>query len=278
MGSLISDSCRKEETTADCQRIPDVLITGKRRFLEMILAKVKKFLLKQMGKVGMTQYELSLDHALGRCRKRNLRVGTVIDVGASDGRWSLSARKHFPQASFFLVEAQDAHAETLLKLKDAQPQFDFVISAAGDRNGTIYFDAGDLFGGVASDTPLEQNCITVPVVTIDSQVRERGLTPPFLLKLDTHGFEVPIFEGARETLKNTALIVVEVYNFQLTGTSLRFHEMCAYLENLGFRCIDLSEPMHRPGDGALWQMDLFFIPADNGTFTHNIYEWTPDKA
>lgn len=238
-----------------------------------------KFIIGLMTKVlnhlGFDGADLSLDNTLARCRKRNPHIGTVIDVGASDGRWSLAARKHFPKASFFLVEAQTAHEKALRKVKGAQPRFDYLISAAGDTEGTIYFDAGDLFGGVASHEPLEANCISVPVVTIDAQVRERNLAPPFLLKLDTHGFEVPIFEGARKTMENTALIVVEVYNFKLTETSLRFHEMCAYLEERGFRCIDMSEPMQRPSDGALWQMDLFFIPADSREFASNNYDGTP---
>jgi FkbM family methyltransferase len=236
---------------------------------------IKGLMTKVLNRLGFDGNDLSLKSALSRCRKRNPLIGTVIDVGASDGRWSLAVRKHFPQASFFLVEAQDAHEKALRKVKGAQPRFDYLISAAGDTEGTIYFDAGDLFGGVASHEPLEENCISVPVVTIDALVRKRNLFPPFLLKLDTHGFEVPIFEGARQTLEKTALIVVEVYNFKLTESSLRFHEMCAYLEERGFRCIDMSEPMHRFSDGALWQMDLFFIPADSKEFASNSYEGTP---
>lgn len=41
---------------------------------------------------------LSLDAALSRFRARDIPIATVIDVGASDGRWSLSVKKHFPDA------------------------------------------------------------------------------------------------------------------------------------------------------------------------------------
>jgi FkbM family methyltransferase len=216
--------------------------------------------------------KLSLRAALERCRRRGPDIGTVIDIGASDGRWSLEARTFFPRSDFFLVEAQDAHEKALRSVKAKNSRFDFVISAAGARDGEIYFDASDLFGGLASDTPFAQNCSAVPVRTVDSLVEEKGLKPPYLLKLDTHGYEVPIFEGAKETLKKTGLIIVETYNFKLTPDSLRFHEMCAYLEMRGFRCIDLCEPMHRPKDGAFWQVDLFFIPAGSGVFESNSYE------
>jgi FkbM family methyltransferase len=221
---------------------------------------------------GLTRNTLTLQAALTRCRRRGLEVSSVIDIGASNGSWSIMARKRFPRAFFFLVEAQMLHEPALKKLKTVYAGiFDYVICAAGDRNGEIYFDASDPFGGAASHSRLDNNYRPVPVRTIDSLVEERGLKPPFLLKLDTHGFEMPIFEGARETLRRTELIVVETYNFKLTPKTLRFHEICSWLEERGFRCIDLCEPLHRPGDEAFWQMDLFFLPAANKVFASNNY-------
>jgi len=110
----------------------------------------------------------------------------------------------------------------------------------------------------------------VPMVALDSVVRERALKPPFILKLDTHGFEVPILEGAKNTLNETLLLVVEVYNFQLSPQSLRFHEIIAYLEQRGFRCVDICDPIFRQ-DGVLWQLDLFFMRADSAEFNSNNY-------
>ncbi len=222
--------------------------------------------------VGLSLDALSLHSALKRRIRRGFNVNTVIDVGASNGVWTRKAMKLFGHSDFFLIEAQKDHEQSLEKMKKQHARIDYIIAAAGDRNGEIYFDASNLFGGIASDAPFEKNCITVPVITIDSIIEKKGLKPPYLLKLDTHGFEVPIFEGARETLKQTGLIIVETYNFKLTSDSLRFHEMCSYMEARGFRCIDICEPMHRPRDGAFWQMDLFFAPADREEFKSNTYE------
>jgi len=36
---------------------------------------------------------------------------------------------------------------------------------------------------------------------------------PYLIKLDTHGVEIPILNGSAQTLKDTNVLVVEVYNF-----------------------------------------------------------------
>lgn len=223
------------------------------------------------SKVGIARDTLSFRAALRRCRVRGVQIGTVIDVGASDGRWSLEARKFFPQAFCFLIEAQEDHKIALEKVKARVKRLDYIIAAAGNRKGTIFFNSDDLFGGLASATPVGNHCVSVPMVTVDDEVVRRGLSPPFLLKLDTHGFELPILEGAKNTLAAASLVVIETYNFKLSTDSLKFHEMCFFMESKGFSCIDLVHPMHRPDDGAFWQMDLIFIPSDNAVFSSNSY-------
>lgn len=247
--------------------------------LKVAIKKIKNSLKENLKvnsllKTHSTQInDLSLEACLYRCKSRTISIQTVIDIGASDGRWSLVTKKYFPKAFYFLVEARKEHEESLVKVKNENNNFDYIISAAGDTIGNIYFDANNLFGGLASHKPFEYDCISisVPVTTIDYQVKDKALKPPFLLKLDTHGFEVPIFEGAKQSLQDTQLIVVETYNFKLTEDSLRFHEMCDYMEKNGFRCIDICEPLHRRKDQAFWQVDLFFVPSSNEVFNSNSF-------
>jgi hypothetical protein len=129
---------------------------------------------------------------------------------------------------------------------------------------------GDLDGsGVAAAGAARTR--SVPVETVDRAIAARGLPGPYGLKLDTHGYEVPVLEGAVATLQQASLLVIEAYNFTLAPGSLRFPELCAWLEARGFRCCDLADPMRRPRDGALWQMDLAFAPAGSPLFDSNDY-------
>ena len=82
------------------------------------------------------------------------------------------------------------------------------------------------------------------------------------MKLDTHGFEMPILAGARAVLASTAALVIECYNFDICATAQRFPTFCRSMEDLGFRCVDAWDLMYRPRDLALWQMDLLFVRAD----------------
>lgn len=213
----------------------------------------------------------SMQSAISRRSKSGLSINTVIDIGASNGSWSHITKEYFPKAFYLLIEANKYHESELIKFKYENQNVEYIIAAAGNSIGEIFFDAEDPFGGVASYSVENSNYITVPVTTIDHEVFERELVPPFCIKLDTHGFEVPILEGAKQTLKNTNLLVIETYNFKLNPECLRFWEMCDYLENLGFLPIDLCGPLLRPKDSAFWQMDLLFIRNTSKEFLINKY-------
>jgi FkbM family methyltransferase len=236
------------------------------RVLEWMLAPTGYMLTRRAGlrSHGMAR-------ALQLVAERGHALGTVIDVGASNGSWSLLLMDHFPRSQYLLFEPQDAHVAALVQLARERPNVHTVKAAAGEAPGEIHFNAADPFGGQASKTPYAEHDVTVPVATIDDEVHRRGLPGPYLLKLDTHGFEMPILRGAQRTLEQTEIIVMECYNFRIAPECLTFDEMCAHLRTLGFRCIDLADPLYRPGDQVLWQMDLVFARQTRPEFARASY-------
>lgn len=208
----------------------------------------------------------SMEAGLKRAGARLPKIGTVIDVGAAAGKWTKLARPHFPEARFFLIEPLRERVPELKVLG-----VDFVSAVAGAEPGeTTFAVTDDLDGSGVTDQPGRVSR-TVPVTTIDREVSTRKLPGPFFIKLDTHGYEVPILEGARATLADTALLMIEAYNFQLTAGCLRFPQLCAWLEELGFLPCDMIEPARRPGDLALWQMDIVFARKDAPIFSYKTY-------
>lgn len=214
----------------------------------------------------------SMWEALERCINRGIEISTVIDVGASNGMWARECIKFIPHAKYLLIEAQEPHRKELDEFQKEFVNSEYILAAAGNREGKIFFDNTGLFGGLASETPFEKNCIEVPVIRVDNEVLKRKLKGPYLIKLDTHGFEIPIIEGAFETLKNAELIIIEAYNFQLTKDSLKFHQLCIYMEKLGFSVIEIVDFMLRKYDNSFWQMDIFFVPKGRHEFKYNAYE------
>jgi FkbM family methyltransferase len=201
-------------------------------------------------------------------------INTIIDVGASNGMWSRSVMDFYPESQYLLVEANPVHIQALDAFTVEKPNAQFVLAAAGDRQGgsiNFSFDKDDPYAGQASYEP-GKNSTMIPETSIDFEIEARKMNGPYLIKLDTHGFELPIFKGALATLAKTEIVIVECYNFKISSECLLFYEMCEYLDGLGFRCIDLVDPLWRPYDNAFWQMDLIFIKKDSPQFSYSNYQ------
>ena len=193
-------------------------------------------------------------------------INTVIDVGASDGRWSKRYRKLAPEAEYLLFEGNPIHYASLDRYA-ARAGAHVEHAAASDHVGEVHFyiDPANPLGGAASTTGFDDHDTVVPTKPIDDAVAERGLKGPFLLKLDTQGHEREIFAGAEGVLKEAALVIVEVYGVDDPGR-MAFDEMCAMMRVHGFRAAAIADPVNRPSDGMLWQMDMVFIRADHPAY------------
>lgn len=189
---------------------------------------------------------------------KKIEIETILDVGASDGRWSKACMKYFPGKQFVLFEPQPVHASALDELERSREGISTVRKAVGGSDGTLLFDISDPFGGGPAVNGAE-HVLEVEQVTIDTCIEEMAYKAPFLLKLDTHGLEKSILEGAPKTLSCCQALIIEAYNYRLTEDTMLFWELCAYLYEHGFRPIDLVDTMHRKFDDSLWQMDLFFV-------------------
>jgi FkbM family methyltransferase len=211
-------------------------------------------------------HALSTQAALARIAARGTKIRTVVDVGASDGRWSLQAERMWPDARFHLVEANPVHETSLRRLCAGKPAFSYALVAAGPVDGSVGFDGSNPFGGRAVPDAAGQHP-AVPQRSLASLAAEWRLAPPFLIKLDTHGYEPSILAGAAPLFADTNLFVIEGYTFRLPPDGLQFHELCGLMAARGFRPIDLSEPLWRSRDGVLWQFDLFFVPTSRPEFT-----------
>jgi FkbM family methyltransferase len=210
---------------------------------------------------------------LYRCSARSEIYKTIIDVGAAAGSWSQTAAEVWPSASFVLFEPLDERAKELESLVNENKNFNYVNHAAGSSEGIAVFNVSDdLDGsGISDATNKIDNVRTVKVSRIDDVVNSLNLHGPYLIKLDTHGFEVPIIEGCSGIIDEVGMFIIECYGFQIADKSLLFWEMCEYMDTKGFRLIDIVDIMHRPGDNAFWQCDAFFAKKTLPLFQNNSY-------
>jgi len=216
----------------------------------------------------------SMYGAIQRSKKiHNVNPATVIDVGAAEGKWTLMTMNEWPKAEYVLFEPLKERKKILFDLEKKHKNIHFVNKAAGDNNHEIdFYVTADLDGsGISENGTADTSLRKVIVTTIDNEVKNLQLKAPFIIKLDTHGYEVPIIEGSEKTLKETQLLIIECYGLKIAPLSLLFWEMCNYLKDKGFRLIDIVDISLRPKDAAFWQCDAFFIPDNSKCFSSNTY-------
>lgn len=209
---------------------------------------------------------------LKRCKQRGITINTIIDVGAAAGSWSLSALEFWPSSNYILFEPLVERKNELEQLSLKNKNFHFIPAAAGRERGQVSFEvASDLDGSGISDVTIGDSIRTVEVTPIDVEVEKLQVKGPFIVKLDTHGFEIPILEGCSKIWNDVSLFIIECYGFHIAKESLLFWEMCQYMQSKGFRLVDIVDIMNRPTDGAFWQCDAFFMNSTNQVFESNSY-------
>jgi FkbM family methyltransferase len=239
--------------------------------LERVLAMCSQLegMSAQMDEMGLRIETMStqnnrpvLNDALRRLQTHEIEVATLIDVGASDGKWSKNFARYFPDRHHLLVDANKIHLSKLSKICQDNPNWHFALTAVGAVQGELYFDGSDPLGGHLAVSPLNENYLPCPVTTIDDLIDKQPLSGPFMIKLDTHGVEIPILAGAAKTLKQTNLVVIEAYNFSFGAPAVPFWDLCRHMLDLGFRPLDVFDLHYREVDNAFWQFDLLFARSD----------------
>lgn len=230
---------------------------------------LSRFLSRIAGPSGAPP-PLTQERAMRQIRKNGVAPATIIDVGAARGDWSRLARGVWPDAGLHLIEAKERWRPALEAFTRKTPNASFAIAGVIDAPGAAYFEEGpDEYGGAAykaaTDRPVSRE---IAATSIDHEVERLSLKGPFAIKLDTHGTEADILNGAAATLKHTAFLCIEAYN--LIG-QLHFSDLIVRLREDGFGCVDLADPGFRPRDGVLWQMDLFFLRLDHPIFADASY-------
>lgn len=203
----------------------------------------------------------------------------MIDVGVSFGTSDLYDA--FAGADILLIEPV-AEFEPALRRICERYKAQYVLAAASDQPGRAFLNVhGDQIdcssllreseGSLVDGTPRE-----VPTVTVDEVCLERKLLGPYLVKVDVQGAELKVLDGARGTLKETELVILEVSLFQTMIGGPQLHNVVLSMKERGFVTYNIFGFLRRPLDDALAQIDMAFVRED-GPFRRSHWFATPDQ-
>lgn len=229
--------------------------------------------------IGHYGYSLKIDGSPPRgftnfftyIRKTGFQPGTVFDVGVGNGTpWLYEA---FPMAHFVLIEPQ-IEFETSIKRLCKQMNAEYHRVAAGETESNLaLYRLSNSPTGSSFLPPSEQATNiwgsfnqseeTIPIVQLDT-FKDRS--EPFLLKIDTEGFELKVLQGATKVLEKAELVLMEVAIAERQVGEADLIEIGVVMKENGFRLIDIPMLTQQSVHGPLLYIDVAFAriggPAD----------------
>ncbi|MEB3350071.1 MAG: FkbM family methyltransferase [Cyanobacteriota bacterium] len=164
----------------------------------------------------------------------------------------------FPHVPVLMVEPQPAPQALLDELGGSVAGSEVPAAALSDQAGSVTFVLQESNSGIRTGPSPDEGAISVPCTTLATNLAERPDAGPNLLKLDLQGHELAAMRGAGDGLARFGVIICELSVIPIGGVPA-FAEVNRFFEEQGYRLYDVLPQYDRPLDGALWQMDAFYV-------------------
>ena len=199
---------------------------------------------------------------------RGLTVGTILDLGANKGQFSLVVRRWWPNAVIHAFEPLAEPAAKYEQVFGGDSRVHLHRVAAGSMRGEAEIHISrrmdsssllpissvqeDMFPGTDE---VGQRIIVVE--RVDDVLSDVDLPSPIIVKLDVQGFELIALQGMPRLLEKVDHIYLEVSFLPLYEGQALAHDIVTFLGSAGFRFAGVYSMVTRD-DGAAVQADILF--------------------
>ncbi|MGY3053553.1 FkbM family methyltransferase [Pedobacter sp. UYEF25] len=184
----------------------------------------------------------------------------ILDIGAYQGEWTAEMSKIFSNAEFLMVEGQNEKEEELIEVTKKVDNCSYKIALLGAETKQVKFNKYETASSVLSeenttDAEVEERTL----ITLDELLSTTEKAKDILVKIDTQGYELEILKGAKETLKTTKVVLLEVSMLNIYKGGPLVDEVILFMKERGFFLYDICSIVRRPLDNALYQSDFIFV-------------------
>lgn len=200
-------------------------------------------------------------------------IATVLDIGANVGKWAECATKFFQDAEVHAFEPLSCCFQDLDARVARYPRMHGHHFALGPESGEAEMFEND-YTPSSSLLPMTERHremwpktshdkkTLVPVKSLDDFAAETKLPAPIFLKIDVQGFEMNVFRGAAETLRNVAAILTEVQFDEFYENQADFLELQNFLAQHGFRFLEFCDERRLRDEHRLVYANAVFVKKD----------------
>ena len=221
-------------------------------------------LISEVNVVKTTAVRLpTIDSALKKLLSAGIQISNVIDIGVLTGTGFLV--EFFPKAKHYLFEPVDSffgqiragyrevdyELHQLAVSSSSGTAFQVGVSADNSRNVThSYVSESQVLVGESTPQGVVIECKVIKKIALDDFFYEASLPSGYLIKIDVDGHEMPIIQGAQDSLKNADIVIIEAPVHSLL-------ERANAMVKLGFELVEIVDICYY--HQLLSQVDLIFI-------------------
>lgn len=162
---------------------------------------------------------------------------TFVDVGANHGVFSLVFLKVNPKGRVLSVDPSPIAGKIRLNNRALNKMDAAMLSyqvACGREEGEVKMHFNWHHLEISGKTDEGTENVSVPVRTLDSLCAENHLAPE-LVKIDVEGYELQVLQGAERTLKQAAVLFLEIHPELLEKVNVSLESIFDWLAAHGWR-------------------------------------------
>lgn len=198
------------------------------------------------------------------------KFGTILDIGANVGRFSITAHSVFPDAMIHAFEPLPSCFASAQKALAGISNATVHNIALGDAEGELQMFAND-FSPSSSILPMAQahkdafpftdstKKVPIRVQRLDDFASDLQMPGPVFVKIDVQGFERQVLAGGRATIGKADVVLLELSFEELYEGQPLFGELFDTMRDLRFHFRGTMAQMPHPKDGRTLDADCFFV-------------------
>ena len=222
-----------------------------------------KFILKHFRDDFFLHYQDDTSRILMLAHERGYAPMHIIDVGAYEGKFTLSVLDIFPDTHVYMFEPQESKRKALERICSDHSNVTLnTVLLDETKREDVPFYLMESGSSILFENTTHRRTLT----HIDTDTLDSFFTSPagdYLIKHDTQGYELSVLNGGKEVLKHASMVIIEASLVEYNIGAPTPYDIMSFMHQNGFVLYELGGMKRNATEKLLFQFDMFFCRNNN---------------